>query len=77
MSNAQEKVVGLMQALEDAVAANKAKRSTRLCEVPDCDRQATEARPQRSGEVLHVCGQPHVSGCDPDGPTGAARGDAP
>ena len=32
------------------------------CEVPGCDREATELRPQQSGDVLRVCGRSHVSG---------------
>lgn len=35
---------------------------TAYCEVPGCWRKATEARPQRSGDVVHVCGEPHITG---------------
>lgn len=55
------------------------------CEVPGCRRKATEAKPQRSGDIVYVCGQPHVyhgeceqpDGCTPtNGGTAASHGDA-
>lgn len=30
------------------------------CDVPGCDRPARISRHQRSGDVLRVCGEPHV-----------------
>lgn len=39
--------------------------STEICEVPGCDRAVTTLREQQSGDVLRVCGEPHVYGDEP------------